>query len=126
MVEVCDTPSILLRGMTGSRLPVVVSHGEGRAQFADAQQQRQAEGHVGMRFIENTGLVTERYPFNPNGSPGGITALTSSDGRCTIMMPHPERCARTLNFSWHPPESSYWGEQSPWLQMFVNARRWVG
>ncbi len=125
MVEVLDTPSVFLRGMAGSRLPVVVSHGEGRAQFRDDVRRQQARGYASLRFVDHQGATAQRYPFNPNGSPDGLTALTSRDGRCTIMMPHPERCLRTLNLSWRPPESSSWGEYSPWLQIFLNARHWL-
>ncbi|HMW52326.1 MAG TPA: phosphoribosylformylglycinamidine synthase [Rhodocyclaceae bacterium] len=121
MVEVVDSPSILLAGMAGSRMPIVVSHGEGRAVFAGIDAQDNAR--VALRYVDNTGAVAERYPFNPNGSPAGITGLTTPDGRFTIMMPHPERTARTVQMSWHPAGL---GEDSPWLRMFRNARRWVG
>jgi phosphoribosylformylglycinamidine synthase len=121
MVEVLESPSIFLHGMAGSRLPIVVAHGEGRAEFRQADQQQKAT--VAMRYVDNTGNVTERYPFNPNGSPDGITGLTTPDGRFTIMMPHPERLFRTVQYSWHPGD---WGEDGPWLRMFLNARRWVG
>ena len=120
LVEVQDSPSILLAGMAGSRLPVVVAHGEGFARFQ--QPAHQAEAAVALRFIDNTGAVTEAYPANPNGSPQGITGLTSRDGRATLMMPHPERVFRSLQMSWHPG----WGEDSPWMRMFRNARAWVG
>lgn len=124
LVEVQKSPSILLEGMQGSRLPIVVSHGEGKASFTDAAAQKAAEqaGSVALRFVDNYGKVTQTYPFNPNGSPKGITGLTSLDGRATIMMPHPERVARTLTNSWHPDE---WGEQGPWQRLFANARKWV-
>lgn len=125
MVEIADSPSLLLRGMAGSRLPVVVSHGEGRAQFAAKEHESFAQSYATLRFVDHEGMRTERYPLNPNGSPGGITAITNRDGRCTIMMPHPERCLRTLNFSWHPAASQSWGDYSPWLQMFLNARAWL-
>jgi phosphoribosylformylglycinamidine synthase len=121
MVEVMDSPSILLRGMSGSKLPVVVSHGEGRAAFDDLQAQSMAR--VAMRFIDHDGHVATRYPRNPNGSPDGITALSTDDGRVTIMMPHPERVFRSVQMSWHP---AHWGEDSPWMRMFRNARVWVG
>jgi hypothetical protein len=100
MVEVQDSPSILLAGMAGSRMPIVVSHGEGRAVFQGIDAQDNAK--VALRYVDNTGAVAERYPFNPNGSPEGITGLTTPDGRFTIMMPHPERTARTVQMSWHP------------------------
>jgi len=121
MVEILPSPSIFFDGMAGSRLPVVVSHGEGRAQFQDGQAPDRAR--VAMRFIDSRGQPAARYPANPNGSPGGITGLTSEDGRFTIVMPHPERVFRTVQMSWHPPE---WGEDSPWLRMFRNARHWLG
>ncbi|MBK5971232.1 MULTISPECIES: phosphoribosylformylglycinamidine synthase [Thiorhodovibrio] len=128
LVEVTESPSILLRGMAGSHLPIAVAHGEGRAVFdSDADLEQTRELTV-LRYIEPDGNPstlqgTERYPANPNGSPEGITALTSNDGRATIMMPHPERLFRTLQYSWHPPE---WGEDGPWLRLFRNARVWVG
>ena len=120
-VEIVDSPSILFRGMAGSKLPIVVSHGEGRAVFADAQAQTLAR--VAMRYIDHDGSVASRYPRNPNGSPDGITSVTSDDGRVTILMPHPERIFRTVQMSWHP---AHWGEDSPWMRMFRNARVWVG
>ncbi len=125
LVEVQPSPSIFLNGMAGSRLPVVVSHGEGRALFRREHDQRAAEtgGLVGLRFVDHRGRPTEHYPENPNGSPGGITALSSTDGRATILMPHPERVFRTVQLSWHPRE---WEERSPWLRLFANARRFVG
>jgi phosphoribosylformylglycinamidine synthase len=105
--------------MGGSKLPIVVSHGEGRAVFAGDP----ATAIVAMRYIDNRGKVATTYPFNPNGSPEGITGLTTADGRFTIMMPHPERIFRTVQMSWHPEG---WGEDGPWLNMFRNARKWVG
>ena len=119
LVEVQDSPSILLAGMAGSRIPVVVAHGEGQARFD--QPGHAAQAAVALRFVDNTGAVTEAYPANPNGSPEGITGLTSRDGRATLMMPHPERVFRSLQMSWHPG----WGEDSPWMRMFRNARAWV-
>ncbi|HMB57843.1 MAG TPA: phosphoribosylformylglycinamidine synthase [Arenimonas sp.] len=120
-VEIVDSPSLFLQGMAGARLPIVVSHGEGRAEF-DAPE-HQALAKVAMRFIDGSGAVAKTHPANPNGSPAGITGLTSSDGRSTLLMPHPERVHRTVQMSWHPPE---WGEASPWLRLFRNARVWVG
>jgi phosphoribosylformylglycinamidine synthase len=116
-------PSILLRGMAGSRIPVAIAHGEGRAEL-DAAQLAAVEraGLVAARFVDGRGELAASYPANPNGSPGGIAALTSADGRITIMMPHPERVFRTAQLSWHPPG---WGEDSPWMRMFYNARAWV-
>ncbi|MBV5284645.1 MAG: phosphoribosylformylglycinamidine synthase [Methyloversatilis discipulorum] len=121
MVEVADSPSILFRGMSGSKLPIVVSHGEGRAVFDDEQAQSLAQ--VAMRYIDHDGAIATRYPRNPNGSPAGITSVTTDDGRVTILMPHPERVFRTVQMSWHP---AHWGEDSPWMRMFRNARVWVG
>ena len=121
MVEVLETPSVLLEGMAGSRLPIAVAHGEGRAEFAAAQLEA-AEAQVALRYIENDGEVATRYPANPNGSPAGITGLTSTDGRVTIMMPHPERVVRAVQNSWHPDD---WLEDAPWRRLFRNARRWL-
>jgi len=121
LVEVLDSPSIFLNGMAGSLLPIVVAHGEGRADFPDDEYEQQMV--MAMRYVDHHGSPTERYPFNPNGSPGGITGLTTPDGRFTIMMPHPERLFRTVQHSWHPDN---WGEDGPWLRMFRNARCWVG
>ncbi len=121
MVEVPDNPSILLRGMQGSRMPVAVAHGEGRV-VGDVAGLT-AAGLVGLRYVDEGGRISERYPDNPNGSPQGVTAVTSRDGRATIMMPHPERVFRTLQHAWAP---STWGEDAPWLRMFRNARVFVG
>ena len=123
MVEVLETPSPLLSGMAGSRLPIAVAHGEGRAEFRDGDHLRSAGSRIALRFIENTGGIADRYPANPNGSPLGIAGLTSKDGRVTIMMPHPERMFRTLQHSWHP---DHWGDDGPWMRLFRNARVWVG
>ena len=123
LVEIPDNPSILLRGMAGSRLPVPCAHGEGRALFTGgAAAQGRAGGLVALRHVDNRGRVASSYPANPNGSPGGVTGLTTPDGRVTIMMPHPERVFRTVQNSWHPEE---WGEAGPWLRLFQNARAWV-
>jgi phosphoribosylformylglycinamidine synthase len=123
LVEIEDGPSILLRGMAGSRLPVVVSHGEGRARFAsNADEAASDPALVALRYVDNHGRVAVRYPANPNGSPRGIAGLASTDGRVTILMPHPERVFRSLQLSWHPAD---WGECSPWQQLFDNARLWV-
>jgi phosphoribosylformylglycinamidine synthase len=121
MVEVQRSPSLFFDGMAGSCLPVVVAHGEGYAEFADAAALRAAEPLVALRFVDNRGGVTETYPANPNGSPAGITGLTTADGRFTILMPHPERVFRTVQNSWHPQG---WGEDGAWMRMFWNARRW--
>ena len=125
MVEVLPSPSILLQGMEASQLPIAVAHGEGRATFAsqaDAQAALDAR-LVAMRYVDHYGEPTEDYPLNPNGSPFGITGLTTGDGRFTIMMPHPERVFRSVQNAWHPDE---WGEDGPWLRLFRNARVNVG
>ncbi|MCU7917493.1 MAG: phosphoribosylformylglycinamidine synthase [Candidatus Thiodiazotropha sp. (ex Epidulcina cf. delphinae)] len=121
-VEVSDSPSVLLRGMVGSRLPIVVAHGEGRAEFRDADHLAQARPLMAMRYLENSGEPALRYPANPNGSPEGMTGFCNADGRVTIMMPHPERVTRTVQHSWHPDD---WDEDAPWLRLFRNARAWV-
>ena len=121
MVEVMDSPSLFFAGMAGSRLPIAVAHGEGYSDFSqrgDAKSVQRA-----MRFVDNAGAATEAYPANPNGSPGGLTAVTTADGRFTALMPHPERVFRNLQMSWTNGDA---GAASPWLRMFDNARRWVG
>ncbi|RCV90219.1 phosphoribosylformylglycinamidine synthase [Billgrantia montanilacus] len=125
MVQVENSPSILLAGMEGSRLPIAVAHGEGRAEFRDSAHLRsmQVSAQVAMRYVDNYGQVTSHYPANPNGSPSGITGLTTPDGRVTIMMPHPERVVRALTNSWRPPE---WGHDGAWMRLFRNARVWLG
>ncbi len=119
LVEVQDSPSILLQGMAGSRMPVAVAHGEGQAEFGE---QTIDEHFISLRYVDHYGQATERYPLNPNGSAAGVNGLCNEDGRFTIMMPHPERVFRTLQHSWHPDE---WGEDGPWLRLFRNARAWV-
>jgi phosphoribosylformylglycinamidine synthase len=121
MLEIVESPSIVFRGMAGSRFPGVTAHGEGRAQFACAADRKKAI--VAARFVDNRGAVTETYPLNPNGSPEGITGLTTADGRFTILMEHPERVFRTVQMSWAPDGA---GEDSPWMRLFRNARVWVG
>ncbi|MEK7875542.1 MAG: phosphoribosylformylglycinamidine synthase subunit PurQ, partial [Pseudomonadota bacterium] len=123
MVEVVKSPSLFFDAMAGSRLPIAVAHGEGYAEFATAEQRSRAQELIALRFVDNRGAATEDYPYNPNGSPAGITGLTTPDGRFTVLMPHPERGFRTVQNSWHPQE---WGEDGPWLRIFRNARRWVG
>jgi phosphoribosylformylglycinamidine synthase len=123
LLEVAPSPSLFFAGMAGSRVPVATAHGEGHAEFRDDAQRAAAERFVTVRYVDSAGRPTERYPANPNGSPGGITGLTSEDGRFSIIMPHPERVFRTVQMSWHPRE---WGEDSPWMQLFYNARRWLG
>ncbi|MFL9879806.1 phosphoribosylformylglycinamidine synthase [Herbaspirillum rhizosphaerae] len=121
MVEVQDSPSIFLQGMAGTQTPIAVAHGEGFADFSLTGDVNKAL--VAMRFIDNKGEVTESYPYNPNGSPQGITSVTTPDGRFNVLMPHAERVFRTVTQSWHPDA---WGEDSPWTRMFRNARKWVG
>ncbi len=120
LVEIQESPSILLSGMAGSRLPVAVAHGEGQAVFDSVESENQAS--VALRFVTNTGDVAGSYPENPNGSPNGVTGLCNTDGRFTIMMPHPERVYRSVLNSWSPDG---WGEDGPWLRMFRNARAWL-
>jgi phosphoribosylformylglycinamidine synthase len=119
------SPSVFFAGMEGSVIPIAVAHGEGYAEFPDAAaaQACSDSGLVCARFVNNRHEVTELYPLNPNGSPFGITALTTTDGRVTILMPHPERVFRTVAMSWHPAD---WGEDSPWMKLFTNARAWAG
>ncbi|MSU48762.1 MAG: phosphoribosylformylglycinamidine synthase, partial [Opitutus sp.] len=124
-LKIEKSPSVLFAGMEGSVIPIAVAHGEGYAEFKDAAaaQRCSDSGLVAARFVDNHGEVTARYPLNPNGSPHGMTALTSTTGRVTIMMPHPERVFRTAAMSWAP---ATWGEDSPWMRLFRNARAWVG
>ena len=122
MVEVLETHSLLLAGMAGSRMPIAVAHGEGRAEFRDGDHLRSAGSRVALRYVENAGGIAERYPANPNGSPLGIAGLASKDGRVTIMMPHPERVFRAVQHSWRPDG---WGDDGPWMRLFRNARVWV-
>ncbi|WP_095171178.1 phosphoribosylformylglycinamidine synthase [Pseudomonas sp. Irchel 3H3] len=124
MVQVQESNSIFLQGMAGSRMPIAIAHGEGHAEFSSEEALLEADlsGCVAMRFVDNHGKVTESYPANPNGSPRGITGLTSRDGRVTIMMPHPERVFRAVQNSWRSEE---WNEDAPWMRMFRNARVWV-
>jgi phosphoribosylformylglycinamidine synthase len=120
MVEVLDSPSIFLQGMAGSRMPIAVAHGEGFANFQ--HRGNQARVISAMRFVDNAGQATERYPANPNGSPGGLTSVTTADGRFTAMMPHPERVFRNVQMSYTPDNVS---GHSPWLRLWQNARKWV-
>jgi phosphoribosylformylglycinamidine synthase len=125
LVTVTDSPSIVFAGMVGSLLPIAVAHGEGRAEWPSepARAALESKGLVAARFVDHRGRVTERYPENPNGSPQGVTALTTPDGRVTIFMPHPERVFRAVQNSWRPKT---WGEDGPWMRLFRNARVWVG
>jgi phosphoribosylformylglycinamidine (FGAM) synthase-like enzyme/phosphoribosylformylglycinamidine (FGAM) synthase-like amidotransferase family enzyme len=121
-----DSPSIFFRGMAGSRIPIANAHGEGRAELDDAKlAELERAGLVAARFVDGRGTVATTYPANPNGSPGGVAALTTADGRFTIIMPHPERVFRTVQLSWHP-EAWAQHDDSPWMRMFHNARAWVG
>jgi len=121
MLEVPESPSLLLAGMAGSRIPVVVAHGEGRATFDDARDR--AAARVALRYVQGDGAPAARYPANPNGSADAIAGVTSDDGRVTILMPHPERTLRRINFSWAPAD---WPDASPWMRIFRNARTLVG
>ncbi|CAA0322181.1 phosphoribosylformyl-glycineamide synthetase [Alteromonas infernus] len=123
MVEVMESKSVLLDGMAGSRMPIAVSHGEGQAEFANENALSQVGEQVAMRYVDNYGKPTMQYPANPNGSPQGITGLTSVDGRSTIMMPHPERVFRAVANSWCPDD---WQEDGAWMRIFRNARKFVG
>jgi len=120
-VEVLRSPSLFFRGMEGSRIPIVTAHGEGLAVFDRAEHASRAI--AAARYVDHFGCPTEVYPLNPNGSAGGLTAVTTADGRFTVIMPHPERVFRTVQWSWHPDG---WGEDSPWMRLFRNARRYVG
>src|SRR5450830_282166 len=121
MVEVLDSPSIFFSGMAGTKTAIAIAHGEG---FADFSQTGDIDAVLKtLRFVDNRGAATEAYPFNPNGSPGGLTAVTTPDGRFSVMMPHAERVFRSVQQSWHPDS---WGEDSPWMRMFRNARKFVG
>jgi phosphoribosylformylglycinamidine synthase len=123
-VEVLETPSLFFQGMAGSRLPIAVAHGEGYADFSERGSADKVL--AAMRFTDHHGQATEAYPFNPNGSPGGLTAVTTADGRFTAMMPHPERVFRQLQFSWTAQSNFQKSTDfSPWMRMWRNARRWV-
>lgn len=125
LVEVQKSPSLFFSEMVGSRMPIAVSHGEGRVEVRNAEHLTAIEqsGTVAIRFVDNFGQPTQAYPSNPNGSPNAITGLTTQDGRVTIMMPHPERVFRTVANSWHPDN---WGENGAWMRMFQNARKYLG
>jgi len=123
LVEVLESPSIFLEGMAGSRMPIATSHGEGRVAFENDTDRYMASHTIAVRYVDNYGNVADEYPANPNGSLDGICGLSSDDGRVTIMMPHPERVARTLQNSWHPDD---WGADGPWMRLFRNARIAMG
>ena len=120
LVRIEPSRSLFFAGMHGSVLPVATAHGEGRAAFGGGGPD---SAGVALRYVEADGTAASEYPQNPNGSPGGVTGVCNADGRVTILMPHPERTLRTVNFSWAPRG---WGDESPWLRMFRNARQWVG
>jgi phosphoribosylformylglycinamidine synthase len=121
MVEVLESPSLFLQGMAGARLPIAVAHGEGFPNFAYRGNEQKVLR--AMRFVDNHGQPTDRYPFNPNGGAGGLTAVTTADGRFTALMPHPERVFRNIQMSWTSDDPSAF---SPWMQIWRNARKWVG
>ncbi len=123
LVEIGHAPSPFFAGMAGSRLPIAVAHGEGRAEFRSAADQRAAQALTVMRYVDNRGRVATRYPANPNGSPQGIAGLASEDGRTVIVMPHPERVFRSVQNSWRPAAAD---EDSGWMRMFRNVRVWLG
>ncbi|HXK19785.1 MAG TPA: phosphoribosylformylglycinamidine synthase subunit PurQ, partial [Polyangiaceae bacterium] len=125
LVRIEKSRSVLLAGMEGSLLPIAVAHGEGRAEFADnaARAAFENSGRVAVRFVDSRGEVATRYPENPNGSPAGIAAITSADGRATLIMPHPERVFRAVQYSWRPRA---WTEDAPWMRLFRNARVFAG
>jgi phosphoribosylformylglycinamidine synthase len=124
-VKIEPSPSIFFKDMAGSVIPICTAHGEGYAEFVDraAAESFSASGLVSARFVDNHHQTTELYPLNPNGSPLGMTALTTTTGRVTIIMPHPERVFRSACMSWSPKD---WPEDSPWMKLFYNARNWVG
>jgi phosphoribosylformylglycinamidine synthase len=118
---VLESPSLFFGGLAGSRLPIAVAHGEGYANFKHRGDATKAI--AAMRYVDNLGQPTEQYPFNPNGSAGGLTAVTTADGRFTAVMPHPERVFRNIQMSWTSGGKS---DFSPWMQIWRNARKWVG
>jgi len=126
-VEVMESPSIFFKGMAGSLLPIPVAHGEGRADFSTTGDFEKCltGDQISARYIDFNGEPTEQYPANPNGSLAGATGFTTADGRATIMMPHPERCFRSVQMS-YKPDDQFTGEAGPWLKMFQNARNYVG
>ena len=127
MVEVMSSPSIFTQGMAGSQLPIAIAHGEGYANFSQQGNLEAIQKHslATMRFVDHYGQATQTYPLNPNGSPGGLTGVTTADGRFSVMMPHPERVFRAVQMSWCPSEWLNTQDASPWLRLFQNARRWA-
>ena len=121
LVEVLDSPSLFFAGMAGSRIPIAVAHGEGYADFSQRGDPKSVER--ALRFVDHHGEPTVAYPANPNGSPEGLTGVTTGDGRFTVLMPHPERVFRNVQMSWTAGDIA---APSPWMRMFHNARRWVG
>ncbi|KAK9464533.1 CobB/CobQ-like glutamine amidotransferase domain-containing protein [Lipomyces arxii] len=129
IVEDSKEPSVFLHGMRGSKFPIAVAHGEGKATFESVEQAKRLtqDGLVSVRFVDNYGKITEKYPYNPNGSPGGITGVRTPDGRVLALMPHPERVVFKEANSWYPvEEAAKWGEFGPWIRLFRSARQWVG
>ena len=127
-VEVLPSPSIFFKGMEGSQLPIVVAHGEGFTNFSSkgSLSNLQNKGLVSLRYTDHYGKATDKFPLNPNGSPGGVTSVTTSDGRFTVLMPHPERVFRIPQMSWYPQEwVNFKDGLSPWMKMFTNARFWL-
>ncbi len=123
MVEVLASNSLFLDAMQGSMMPIVVAHGEGRVETRDHSAAELLEQQLAcLRYVDSRGVASETYPVNPNGSALGLNGFSSEDGRFTIMMPHPERIFRSVQNSWAAPD---WGEYSPWMRMFRNARRWI-
>lgn len=122
LVEITDSPSVLLRGMQGSRIPAVVAHGEGRCRFDDGVEPSALGRRMALRYVTADGRAARAYPANPNGSPGGVTGVCNADGRVTLMMPHPERIFRSVQHSWAPKD---WPEYGPWMKLFLNARAWL-
>jgi phosphoribosylformylglycinamidine synthase len=120
LVEVLESPSIMFNGMAGARLPIAVAHGEGRTVFSGSNPYAALPV---LRYVDNNGQATECYPANPNGSPGGLTGFTTTDGRVTILMPHPERAFLRQQYSWLSP--AWTDDDGPWLRLFQNARRWL-
>lgn len=128
VIQDSSTESVFLNGMAGSKLPIAVAHGEGRAKFINKEQEQAFEEQslCGIKYIDNYGNATQAYPFNPNGSQSAIAGIKSPNGRVLAMMPHPERVCRLEANSWYPAEQfEEWGGYGPWIRLFRSARRWV-